>query len=205
MRRHGGDGALQHLQQGLLDALARDVAGDRRVLAPAGHLVDLVDVDDAAFGLPDVVAGRPQQLDQDVLDVLADVAGLGEGGGVGDGEGDVEQAGEGLGEVGLAAAGRADQQDVGRAELDGLGGAPARGGRVEAFVVVVDGHRQGHLGGVLPDDVLIEEVVDLARPGQREVLPGVGGLVFGDEFGAHRDAFVADGADQVREKGTVGC
>ena len=45
--RHRGGGALQDLQQRLLHALAGDVAGDRRVLALAGDLVDLVDVDDA--------------------------------------------------------------------------------------------------------------------------------------------------------------
>ena len=47
LRRHVRDRALEDLQQGLLDALAGDVPGDRRVLALAGDLVDLVDVDDA--------------------------------------------------------------------------------------------------------------------------------------------------------------
>ena len=108
LRRHRGGGALEDLQQRLLDALAGDVAGDRRVLALAGDLVDLVDVDDPGLGLLDVVVGGLDQLEQDVLDVLADVAGLGERGGVGDRERHVEHPGQGLGEVGLAAAGRAD-------------------------------------------------------------------------------------------------
>src|SRR5690606_30754112 len=77
LRRHRGDGALEDLQQRLLHALAGDVARDRRVLALAGDLVDLVDVDDAGLGLLDVVVGRLDELEQDVLDVLADVAGLG--------------------------------------------------------------------------------------------------------------------------------
>ncbi len=47
LRRHRGGGALQDLEQRLLHALARDVAGDGGVLALAGDLVDLVDVDDA--------------------------------------------------------------------------------------------------------------------------------------------------------------
>ena len=74
LRRDRGRRALQDLQQGLLDALAGDVAGDRRVFALAGDLVDLVDVDDPGLGLLDVVVGRLDQLQQDVLDVLADVA-----------------------------------------------------------------------------------------------------------------------------------
>ena len=84
--RHATPGALEDLQQRLLHALAGDVAGDRRVLGLAGDLVDLVDVDDPGLGLLDVVVGGLDQLEQDVLDVLADVAGLGERGGVGDGE-----------------------------------------------------------------------------------------------------------------------
>ena len=118
LRRHRGGGALQDLQQGLLHALAGHVPGDRRVLALAGDLVDLVDVDDAGLGLLDVVVGGLDQLEQDVLDVLAHVAGLGERGGVGDGEGHVEHAGQRLGQQRLAAAGRAEQQDVRLGQLD---------------------------------------------------------------------------------------
>src|SRR5205807_2455967 len=103
--RHRGGGALEDLQQRLLHALARDVTGNRRVLALAGDLVDLVDVDDAGLGLLDVVVGGLDELEEDVLDVLADVARLGQRRGVGDGEGHVEHAGERLGQEGLAAAG----------------------------------------------------------------------------------------------------
>ena len=49
-------------------------------------LVDLVDVDDAGLRLADVVVGGLNQLEQDVLDVLTDIARLGERGGVGDRE-----------------------------------------------------------------------------------------------------------------------
>src|SRR5207249_3954052 len=90
------DGAFEHLQQGLLDALAGDVAGDADVLAGLGDLVHLVDVDDAALGRLNVEVCRVQQLQEQVLDVLADVAGLGQRGGVADGEWDVEDAGQRL-------------------------------------------------------------------------------------------------------------
>ena len=74
LRRHVGDGALEDLEQRLLDALAGDVAGDRRVVGLARDLVDLVDVDDPALGPRDVEVGRLDQPQEDVLDVLADVA-----------------------------------------------------------------------------------------------------------------------------------
>ena len=110
LRRHRRGGALEDLQQRLLHALAGDVAGDRRVVGLAGDLVDLVDVDDPRLGLLDVEVGGLDQLQEDVLDVLADVAGLGQRGGVGDREGDVEDPSQGLGEQGLAAAGGAEQR-----------------------------------------------------------------------------------------------
>src|SRR3546814_8401407 len=55
LRRHAGHGALDQLEQRLLHALARHVAGDRRVFGLARDLVDLVDVDDALLRLVDVV------------------------------------------------------------------------------------------------------------------------------------------------------
>ena len=118
LRRHRRDRALEDLQQRLLHALARDVARDRRVLGLAGDLVDLVDVDDAGLGALDVVVGGLDELEEDVLDVFADVAGLGQRRGIRDGERHVELLRERLREVGLAAAGRADEQDVRLRDLD---------------------------------------------------------------------------------------
>src|SRR4029079_8094286 len=55
LRRDRGDRAFDQLEQGLLHAFAGYVARDRRVLALARDLVDLVDVDDAGLRLLDVV------------------------------------------------------------------------------------------------------------------------------------------------------
>ena len=118
LRGNVGDGAFEDLEQGLLHAFAGDVAGDGGVLVLAADLVDLVDVDDAGLGAGDVAVGGLEELEDDVLDILADVAGLGEGGGVDDGEGNVEHLGEGVREQGLAGAGGADEEDVRFRELD---------------------------------------------------------------------------------------
>ena len=61
--RHRRGRPLQDLEQRLLHTLARHVTGDRRVLALAGDLVDLVDVDDPGLGPLHVVVGRLDQLD----------------------------------------------------------------------------------------------------------------------------------------------
>ena len=134
----------------------------------ARDLVDLVDVDDAALGPLDVVVGGLQQAQDDVLHVLADVAGLGQRGGVGDGEGHVEHLGEGLGEQRLAGAGGADQQDVGLLQLDVAG----LGAGLDALVVVVDGDGEDLLGPLLADHVLVEHVLDLGGLGEARGAPG---------------------------------
>jgi hypothetical protein len=100
--RHVGDRALENLQECLLNAFARHVAGNRGVLVLAADLVDLVDVNDALLALLDVAARRLQQLEDDVLDILADVAGFGQRRRIDDGEGHREQLRERLGEQRLA-------------------------------------------------------------------------------------------------------
>src|SRR5205085_2665834 len=106
------DRAFDQLQQRLLHALARDIAGDRGVVALARDLVDLVDVDDAALRLLDVVVALLQQLLDDVLDVLADVTRFGEGRRIGDDERDIQEARERLREQRLARARGPDEEDV---------------------------------------------------------------------------------------------
>ena len=87
---------FQDLQQRLLHALARNVAGDRRVLVLAADLVDFVDIDDALLAALHVPVGVLQQPQDDVLDVLAHVAGFGQRGGVHDRERHVQNLGQRL-------------------------------------------------------------------------------------------------------------
>src|SRR6266446_5848050 len=189
--RNRGDRPFDELQQRLLHALARNVPGNRRVIRFPRDLVDLVDVDDAALRLVDVVVAVLQQLLDDVLHVLADVASLGERGGVRDHERDVEQPRERLREQGLARAGRADQEDIGLGELDLV----VLGKVLEPLVVVVDGDRQDLLRELLPDHVLVEDVAALAR-GRQVGLGGlaafVGRALLADDVVAQLDALIAD-------------
>ncbi len=190
LRWHRGRRTLEDLQQGLLHTLTGDVAGDRRVLALAGDLVDLVDVDDARLGLLHVVVGGLDELEEDVLDVLPDVAGFGERRCVGDGERHVQHPSERLREECLAAARWADQQDVRLRQLDIV-----VVGRTElhALVVVVHRDRQDLLRRLLPDDVVVQELVDLTRLGQVvELQLGRLGELFLDDLVAEVDALVTD-------------
>ena len=188
--RDRGDRALEDLEQRLLDALTGHVARDRGVVTLARDLVDLVDVDDAALGLLHVVVGVLKQRDDDVLDVLTDVARLGEAGRVGDREGHVEDAREGLREQGLARAGRPDQQDVALLQL-GLVRALLD---VDPLVVVVDRDRDDLLGPLLPDDVVVQHGADVLGLGDlaRPLLPLFLLHFLSEDVVAQGDALVAD-------------
>src|SRR5262249_24237096 len=200
LRRHVRDGAFENLQQRLLDTFARHVAGDRRVLVLAADLVDLVDVDDPLLALLDVAACGLQQLEDDVLDVLADVARLGERRRVDDGEGNREQLGERLGEQGLAGAGRTDQQDVALGQLDVVAAARLLLD-LDPLVVDVNGDVELLLRPLLADDVLVKEFLDLLGRGQR----GTGAavlepVVVRNDVIADLDALIADEDGGARDQ-----
>ena len=189
--RYGCLCPFEDLQERLLNTFAGDVTGDRRVLGLAGHLVDLVDVDDPGLGSLDVEVGGLDQFEKDVLDVLTNVPGLGERGCVGDGERDVQEACQGLGHERLAGARGTDHQDVGLLELNVLVGHPLAG--TNPLVVVVHGDGEDLLRLVLADDVLVEEIEDLVglRKLREGNLFGLGELLV-DDLVAEVDAFVTD-------------
>ena len=172
LRRHRRDGAFDQFQQRLLHAFAGDITGDRRVFALARNLVDFIDIHDAVLRLFDIVVALLQQLLDDVFHVLADIAGFGQGGRIGDGKRHIQQSRQGFGEQGFSRAGRADQQDIAFRQLDLI----ALAARFNALVVVVHRHRQGLLRPMLTNHVLIEHVEDFSRLGQ--VTARAGDLLF---------------------------
>ena len=195
--RNGGHGAFHQLQQRLLHALARHVAGDRGIFRLAGDLVDLVDIDDAALRPFDVVFRGLEKLQDDVLDILAHVTGFGQRGGVRHGERHGEDPRQRLGQQRLAAARGADQQDVRLRQLD-VRGLP---GVVQTLVMVVHGDREHPLRLHLPDDVIIEDLADLERRGHAVRAFQAGGFrLLPDDVHAEFDAFVADEHGRTRDQ-----
>ena len=160
--RHVGHRTLHDLEQRLLHTLAGDVPRDGGIFALAGDLVDLVDIDDTALGQRHVIVRRLQQTQQDIFHIVADIAGLGQRGGIRNGKRDLQNARQRLGKERLARAGGTQHEDIALLQLDVVPAA-----KVDALIVVVYGHGQGDLRRLLPDDILIQHVVDLARRGQR--------------------------------------
>src|SRR2546423_2120103 len=188
--RHARHRALEDLEQRLLHALARHVAGGARVLRLARELVELVDEGDAPLALGHVEVRGLQQPHQDILHVLAHVARFGERGRVGDGEGHVQDARQRLRQEGLAHAGGTDQQDVALVELD-LRLAPLV--RVDALVMVVDRYGERLLRLFLADHVLVQHVLDLGGDGDlRDRLGDLALLVLRQDLVAEGDALIAN-------------
>ena len=167
--------ALKNLKQRLLNALARDIAGNGEVLGLAGDLVNLIHVDNAHLSALNVAIGSIDELEQDVLHVLANVTSLGERGGIGDSKRHLEDARERLGQQRLAGTGGAEQQDVGLGELylvhivvelraHAVVKGRHRGAALDhAAVMVVHGHRHGALGVFLAHDIGRKLGIDLVR------------------------------------------
>jgi len=174
-RRNAGHRALKNLKQRLLHTLARDIAGNGEVLGLAGNLVNLVHVDNAHLSALNVTIGSIDELEQDVLHVLANVTSLGERGGVGDGKRHLEDARKRLGQQGLTGTGGTEQQDVGLGELylvhivvelraHAVVKGRHRGAALDhAAIVVVHGNRHGALGVLLTHNIGRKLVIDLVR------------------------------------------
>jgi hypothetical protein len=160
LRRHVGDGAFEDLEQSLLHAFAGYVARNRRVLVLAADLVDFVDVDNPLLAALNVPVGGLQQLEDDVLHVLANVAGFGEGGGVDNRERHVQNLRQRLRHQRLACAGGPDEEDVGLLQLHFTVAHPVH---LDSLAVIVDGDGELLLGGLLPDDILVKKFFDLER------------------------------------------
>ena len=168
LRGHVAHGALDHLEEGLLYALAAHVPGDGDVGPGLVQFVHLIDVDDTPLRRLDVEVRSPDQLQQQVLHVLTDVAGFRQRRSVTDGERDMQEVRQGTGQQRLAGAGWPQQQDVGliQAHAGELRVIHPHRRLVKSHqpLVVVD-HSDGQLplGRSLADDGTVEMVVHLTR------------------------------------------
>ena len=168
--RNVGHGSLEDFQQCLLHTLTGNIAGDGDILGGLANLVGFIDEDDAALRLGHVVIGGHDQLEQQVLHVFTHVPRFSERGRIADGQGHVENAGEGLRHQRLSAAGGADHQDVGFLDLHifftlRLFAAGESVEMNETTVMQMDRHREGAFRLLLTDDVALQFVVELAWTG----------------------------------------
>ena len=116
----------------------------------------MIDVDYAALCALHIKIRRLKELEDDVFHILADISGLGERGGVGNGKRHVEHLRKRLGKERFAAAGGTYEQNVALLQLN-----IRLAGLENALIVIVHGDGQRDLRPVLSYDILIKARLDL--------------------------------------------
>jgi len=154
---HVGNGALDDLEQRLLHALAGDITRDRWVVGLARDFVYFVDVDDTAFGTGNIKIGGLDQAQQDVFDILSNIARFRKSSGIRDTKWHVKNFGERLRQQCLTASGRTDQKDVALAQFHIVD----LHAHANTLVMVVYCHCQRLFGAFLPDHILAELLENL--------------------------------------------
>ena len=157
-----GHRAFQNFQQGLLHAFAADIPGNRGVFRLPGDLVNLIHIDDAALCPFHIKVRRLDQTEEDILHVFTHIAGLCQGGGIGNGKGNVQHPGQCLGQKSLAHAGGAQQQHVALIDVHALFAV------INTLIVVVHCHRQHHFRTVLANYIFVQHCLDLPGFGKNQ-------------------------------------
>lgn len=204
LRGHVDDGAFEEFEESLLDTLATDIASDRRVVALAGYLVNFVDKDDTALSRLDIIVGSLEETDEDIFDIIADIARLGESSSVGDSERHLDKASDSASEERFAGTGLADDDDVALLNFDLIGSLFVIGMQ-QSLIMIIDSDGEDAFSVVLSDDILVEILLDSLRGG--DILKRFGGrLALGsrqifleDKVGLF-DTRVADASLEAREQ-----
>ena len=150
------------------------ITGNRRIVGLARNLIDLVNVDDAALRPFDIIVRGLQQLQNDVLDILADIAGFGEGRCIGHGERHINDARQRLGQQRLPAPGGADQQNIRLRQFD-VAILLAMG---QALVVIVDSNRENFLRVLLTNHIVVKNFLNISRRWNATVVLDKSGFIF---------------------------
>ena len=117
-----------------------------------------------------------KEAENDVFDILSHIAGLGDGGGISNGERHIKHLCQCAGEESLARASGTEEKDIALLDLhivEVIHLQQACRGLCEALVVIVHGDREHLFSGVLSDHMLVEQFLNLSGLGNAE-----GRLVF---------------------------
>ena len=158
-------GFFHQLEERRLHTAAAHIAAHH--VAGGSELVDLVDVNDAKLREANIAIGLMHQLSDEILDVAADITGLAELGRVRLHEGNFNQIGNVLDEVGFSDTGRADEDNVLFRVLGFFGALrvvdfePAN--VIDVVIVIAHGNGEDLLRFLLFDHEPIEVRLDVAR------------------------------------------
>ena len=112
LRRYIGNRTLQNFEQRLLHAFSTDIARNGRILGASGNLVDLIHIDDTLLRLVNIPIRRLQQLEQNIFNVLTDIACFCQRSRVSDRERYIQNLRQRLRDQSLTGTGRPDHHDI---------------------------------------------------------------------------------------------
>src|SRR5229473_4221062 len=110
--RYVGNGAFNNLEQSLLYALARNIASNGWIVRLACDFVDLIDIDNAPLSTGYIKIRRLYEAQENVFDILTDVARFCERGRISDTERHVQNLGQRLCQQSFPTTGRTNHQDI---------------------------------------------------------------------------------------------
>ena len=157
--RYACHGTLDNFQQCLLYALTGYITGNGDVFTLLRDLIDLVDIYDTVLGTFHIVVRRLDQLQQNILYIFAYITGLSQCGGICDSKRYIDDLRQCLRQVSLTGTGRSYHDDITLLQLHII---QILGSRYSLVMIV---HRNGEdlFRLLLPDDIFIQEVLDLLR------------------------------------------
>ena len=131
-----------------------------------------------------------KQLQNDILDIFADIASLGQSRRVCHGKRHVKRLGKRLGKQGFPTTGRAHEQDVRLCEFN----IRALTTMVEALVMVMHSNRQHSFRLGLPNDIVVKDFADFLRRGNFALFAAVQRALcfFADDVVTKLDTLIAD-------------
>ena len=159
LRRNIHDRAFQQLQQSLLYALTAYITGNGRIVAFTGYLVYFIYKHNALLRLRHVIVRHLQQTGKDTFNILAYVTGFRQHGCIHDSKRYMQQFGNGTGKQSLTGSGTAHHDDIGLFNLHIIIPRFLQ----QALIMIVHRYRQETFRIILPDNILIEKILNLYR------------------------------------------
>ena len=132
--RHVHHRSFQQFQQTLLHTFTTHITGDRRVIALAGYLINLINEYDTTLCSLHIIVSHLKQTGQDTLHILAYITSFSKHGGINDGERYIKQLGNRTSQQGLTRSRRTHHNDVALLNLHSVVAVRL----LKALIVIID-------------------------------------------------------------------
>ena len=156
--RHTCNGSFQNFQKCLLYALTGHISGNGCILGFSCDLVDLININDSVLCTFNIIICRLNNLQKNILNILANIACLCESSGICDGKRNIQKSCQCLCKKRLTGTCRTKHQNITLLQLH-----IQIFGSKNSLVMIVNSYRKCLLGIILADDIFVQNAVNLFR------------------------------------------